>query len=101
MTARQPIAPAYGTGQVVTPAAASATVALTKGSNQLVLTNVGAAVCYVRVGDTGMPAATTADFPVPANTQVTITKAQDQNALSHISAVGTTLHIMNGEGFRG
>lgn len=100
MTARQPIAPAYGTGQSVAPAAASAVAALTPGSNQLVLTNLGAAVCYVRVGDAaGAPVATANDYPIPAGAQVVITKGQQQNALAHISAAGTTLHIMNGEGF--
>lgn len=101
MTAMQPICPAYGTGQIVAPAAGSAIAALVKGSNQLVLTNLGAAVCHVRVGYAGdAPVATTNDYPVPAGQQVTITKAQDQNALAHICAAGTSLHIMNAEGFR-
>lgn len=100
MTARQPIAPAYGTGQSVAPAAASAVAALTPGSNQLVLTNLGAAVCYVRIGNAAdAPVATANDYPVPAGAQVVITKDQRQNALAHICAAGTTLHIMNGEGF--
>lgn len=100
MTARQPIAPAYGTGQAVAPAAASAVATLTPGSNQLVLTNLGAAVCYVRVANAGdVPVATSNDYPIPAGAQVVITKGQRQDALAHISAAGTTLHIMNGEGF--
>lgn len=98
MTTRAPVQPAYGTGQVLAPAAASATAALTKGSKQLILTNLGAAVCYVRVG-VGAPAATTADFPVLAGTRVVVTKAEADDSISHISATGTTLHVMNGEGF--
>lgn len=101
MSAMQPISPAYGTGQIVAPAAASAVATLIKGSNQLVLTNLGAGVCHVRVGYAGdAPVATTNDYPIPPNQQVTITRAQGQDALAHISAAGTSLHIMNAEGFR-
>ncbi len=100
MTARQPIAPAFGTGQTIAPAAASAVANLTPGSNQLVLTNLGAAVCFVRVANAAdAPVATANDYPIPAGAQVVITKAQGQNALAHICAAGTSLHVMNGEGF--
>lgn len=99
MSANQPVAPSYGTGQTVSPAAASATTPLVRGTNQLVLTNLGAGICYIRVGTSGMPPATVADYPIPAGAQVVITKGQDQDTLAHISAAGTSLHIMNGEGF--
>lgn len=99
MTARQPIQPAYGTGAVLTPAAAAATVALAASNKQIILTNLGLNVCYVRVGQTTVADASTADYPVPAGAQVVITKSQYDDRLSHISAAGTTLHIMSGEGF--
>lgn len=99
MTTKAPINPAYGSGQTVTPAAASATVTIPKGNKQQILTNLGAAVCYVRIGRTGLGAATVADYPVPAGAQVVVTRADEDNQLSYISATGTTLHIMNGEGF--
>lgn len=99
MTNRAPVQPGYGTGVTTTPAAGAATANLTAGSKQLILTNLGANVCYVRVGQTGLAAATTADYPVPAGAQVVITKAEVDDKLSHISPVGTTLHAMNGEGF--
>lgn len=98
MTIKAPVQPGYGTGQVLTPAAGAATATLTPSSKQLILTNLGANVCYVRVG-TGTLTATTADYPVPAGAQVVITKAMGDDKLSHISATGTTLHVMNGEGF--
>lgn len=98
MTIKAPVQPAYGSGQTVTPAAAAATANLTPGSKQLILTNLGANPAYVRCGQ-NVASATTADYPVPAGAQVVITKAQDDNQLSHISASGTTLHIMNGEGW--
>lgn len=101
MSAMQPISPAYGTGQIVAPAVASAIATLIKGSNQLVLTNLGASVCHIRVGNAAdAPVATTNDYPIPAGQQVTITRGQNQDALAHICAAGTSLHIMNAEGFR-
>lgn len=99
MTARQPVQPAYGSGQTLTPAAAAATVTIAKGNKQLILTNLGANVCHVRVGNTSIANATTADYPVPAGAQVVISKSDEDDKLSHISASGTTLHVMNGEGF--
>lgn len=99
MTIKAPVQPGYGTGQIVNPAAGAATANLTAGSKQLILTNQGANPAYVRVGQTGLATATTADYPVPAGAQVVITKAMGDDKLSHISPLGTTLHVMNGEGF--
>jgi hypothetical protein len=98
MTIKAPVQPAYNTGQTLSPAAGAATATLTTGSKQLILTNLGTNPCYVRVG-TGTITATTNDYPVPAGAQVVITKAMLDDKLSHISAAGTTLHVMNGEGF--
>jgi hypothetical protein len=99
MTIRQPVYPAYGSGQVLTPAAASATATIRTGNKQLILTNLGTNVCYVRVGQSGLGAATTADYPIPAGAQVVVTRNEQDTQLSHISAAGTTLHAMNAEGF--
>lgn len=98
MTIKAPIQPAYGTGTVLSPGAASAEATIGTGNKQVILTNLGANVCYVRVGQ-GTLAATTADYPVPAGAQVIISKADDDNKLAHISAAGTTLHVMKGEGW--
>lgn len=98
MSALQPFNPAYTSGQVVTPAAAAASISINPVSKQVCLTNLGAAVCYVRVSDVAI-SATTADFPVPAGQQAIITKSEGQGILSHISATGTTLHVMTGEGW--
>jgi hypothetical protein len=91
--------PAYGSGQTVGPAAASATITIAKGNKQQILSNLGAAVCYVRIGAVGLGPATIADYPVLPNAQVVVTRADDDTQLSHISPTGTTLHVMNGEGF--
>jgi hypothetical protein len=99
MTIKAPVQPGYGTGQTLAPGAASATITMTGGSKQLILTNLGANPAYVRVGGADIKPATVADYPVPAGAQVVITKAADDNKLSHISPLGTDLHVMNGEGF--
>lgn len=94
----RPFNPAYGSGQVVAPAAAAAAVTnLNKGDQNVVLTNLGANVCYVRIADAGD--ATTTDYPIPSGAQVSLTKAPGQTRLSHISASGTSLHIITGNGW--
>ena len=98
MTIKAPIQPGYTTGQIVNPASSAAPLTLIAGSKQLIITNLGANLCYVRVGS-GTITATNNDYPVPAGAQVVISKAQDDDKLSHISPLGTTLHVMNGEGF--
>jgi hypothetical protein len=94
---QQPFKPNYTTGQTVTPAAAAASVAINSADKQVCLTNTGLNDCYVRIHTDAM-SATTADFLVLAGAQVIITKAVGDDVLSHISASGTTLHIITGEG---
>lgn len=98
MTVVVTFAPAYTQGQTVSPAAASASVAIGRGAKTICLTNTGSAICYVRTGVSGV-AATTADYAVPVGYQVTISKPQDHTHLAYISAAGTTLHAIPGEGF--
>lgn len=97
----QAFGPVYGSNQTVTPAAASANVLLASpGSSQLRLLNTGANICYVRTyrAADGVSAATTADYPIPASTGSVITKPAAHDSISHISATGTTLQFMAGEG---
>lgn len=96
MSALLPFNPSYGQGQVVAPGAASASVSLRKGDKQVMLTNQGVNLCYVRIAAGN---ASTADYCVMAGQQVTLTKADDDVTLSHISALGTTLHIITGNGW--
>lgn len=99
MSALQPFNPAYTQGQTVTPAAASASVAINPSSKQIALTNVGTNICYVRISNDAAVTATTADYPVPGGTQVVLTKGDGDNRIAYISAAGTTLHIIPGEGW--
>lgn len=97
MSAVQAFNPAYTTGQVVTPAAAAASITINGVAKQVCLTNLGANVCYVRISSVAV-SATTADYPVPPGMQALITKGDGQTILSYISAAGTTLHVITGEG---
>jgi hypothetical protein len=94
-----PFSPGYGHGTVLSPAASSANAAIDAASQTLCLTNLGANVCYVRVTDDATATASTADYPIPGGAQVTVTKPREFNRIAHISASGTTLHVMPGEGF--
>jgi hypothetical protein len=92
--------PAYGTGITVAPTGTSASSTIGVGSKSLVLSNLSTLVpVYIRVG-TGATTATTADYPVLPSTQVTISKAQDQNTVAYITSSATgSIHIMAGEGY--
>lgn len=89
--------PHYGSGAVVSPAATSASTLIGDGQASIVLTNLGDNVCYVRVGNSTVTA-TTSDYPVLAGQQVSLTKFQDHTHIAHISADGTSLHVITGEG---
>jgi hypothetical protein len=89
--------PAYGRGVVVSPGATTASSEIGVGSKSIVLTNLGDNVCYVRSGASGVTA-TTADYPVLSGQQVSLGKFQDDTHVAYISADGTSLHIIAGEG---
>lgn len=99
MTVLATFNPSYGSGQAVAPGAASARVQLGSGQKTVCITSLNAVQCYVRVGDSSVTASS-ADYPIPANGQVTITKGQDSYYIAFIApAGGGSLHIMTGEGF--
>lgn len=101
MTAKRPIMPHYGTNQVLTAAAASASAAIDKNDEQVRITNTGANKAYVRTYNSagGTQSATTADFCVNAGQTATITKGVDHNAIAYISAAGSSLEVITGEGW--
>lgn len=98
MSVLAPFNPSFTQGQTVTAAAAAASVAVNATAKQLVITNTGANIAYVRAG-TGTISATAADMPVLAGTQIAITKGEGMETFSYISAGGTTLHVIPGEGW--
>jgi hypothetical protein len=98
MSVKAPFQPAASSGVIVTPAAASAAVTIGLGNKNVCFTNLGANVCYVRCGLAGITAST-ADYPVLPNSQIVLGKDQDHNTVAHISASGTSLSILPGEGW--
>jgi hypothetical protein len=99
VTIRAPVQPAYTTGLIqVIGAAGTGNAAVPKASKQMILTNQGANVVYVRMS-VGVAAATTADYPVPAGAQVVISKGDGTDTINWNSPAGTTLHHMAGEGW--
>jgi hypothetical protein len=99
MSMNAPFFPKYGSGVVVSAAAGSASASLDPTTRQVVVTNLGTTnVAYVRLG-IGAQTATTADFPVPPGAQITLTKGLGADTIAYISASGTSLHLIAGEGW--
>jgi hypothetical protein len=97
--ALQTFNPAYTQGQTISVTTTSAPITIGRGSMSLCLTNLGNQPVFVRVS-TGTVAATAADYPVMPLAQVTITKSQDMDTVSAITASSTSsLHVIAGEGF--
>lgn len=90
--------PNYGSGVTVAPTASSASSSLGNGSENVTLTNLGSVTVYVRIG-VGTQTATTADYPVLAGTQVSLSKARGDTTVAYVTASGTgSLHIIAGRG---
>lgn len=89
--------PTYGSTQTLTPGAASASAALQPGTKNIRIVNTGSNPAQVRIGK-GTQTATTADLHLMPNTIEIFTKDQDDTTVAYISALGTTLNIMLGEG---
>ncbi len=99
MSALQPIAPRWGSNQLVTPGAASARVTISGLTKQIRVENTGATnPAYIRCGGSTVTA-TTADLRVSPGKAVVVTKFQDDAYVAYISAAGTTLEIMECEGW--
>ena len=95
-----PFSPGYGSNQVLTAAAVAADTAINASAAQMRIVNTGANIGYVRTyrSADGTQAATTADLPIPSGMATTVTKDQSHDRLSYISAAGTTLQVMAGQG---
>lgn len=97
MTVRAPFNPIAGANQVVSPGASSVSTTVNASSKSVRLVNVGSNICHVRISS-GAQTATTADMPIRAGAEIIVSKADGQDTVTHISALGTTLHIQPGEG---
>lgn len=103
MTQATTFAPRYGSGVTVAPTAVSASSLLGYDNKSLCLTNLSTTqTAYVRTGEAagGTVTASSADYPIPALAQVSISKPDDHDTIAYVCPGGTgSLHIMAGEGF--
>jgi hypothetical protein len=101
MTIKQPFAPHYGSNQVLAAGATATAASISHQAKQMRVVNTGANKAYFRTYDSGntpVPVASVADYCVPPGLAATVSKI-GHNAISIISATGTTLEVMTGEGF--
>lgn len=103
MTAKQPFAPTYGSNQVLTANSSSQTATIGTGNKQIRVVNSGSNKAYFKTynsqGGTVSKTASTTDVCVLAGGAFTGTINADHDKLAYISASGTTLEVMTGEGF--
>lgn len=98
MSTNQPFYPHYGTGQNVTANSTSASVAISRGTNQIRIINTGSNPGQIRIGRGAQTAAAADLHLVPGAIEV-ITKGFDDDTLAYRSELGTTFNIMTGEGW--
>lgn len=100
MAAIQPFSPHYTSGQTVTATTTAASATINGSSLNVLVTNTGSNIAYVRISGAATTA-TAADMIILPNTQVSLTKGYGETILSYlgVAAGNTTLHIMTGEGF--
>jgi len=102
MSALQPINPRWGSNQLLTATNTSAQATVNGNTKQIHVENTGATnPVYVRTGNSanGIVVATTADLRISPGTVEVFTKPQDDNRIAYISAAGTTLEVIEGEGW--
>jgi len=99
MATQQPFCPHYGSGITVSVGSSTGASTIPTGTSTVCITSKNSVLCYVRIGAPGVTA-TTADYPVPPNQQVTITRDPEHNTIAYIApATGGDLQIMVGSGF--
>jgi hypothetical protein len=92
--------PSYTRGITVSPTTSSASSTIGLGSKAIVLTSLsGSVLVYVRIGKSGITAST-ADYPLLPNSQISLSKEQDDDTVAYITSSGTgSVHILPGEGY--
>jgi hypothetical protein len=92
--------PNYTRGVTVSPSTSSASSEIGFGSKALVFTNLSpTVVVYINVGTSGITAST-ADYPILPNSQISLSKCQYDTHVAYITSSGTgSIHIIPGEGY--
>ena len=99
MSVLQPFNPTYGSNQVLTAGASSLNAAIASGNKQVIVTNSGTNIGYVKITTDPAATASTADMPILPKTLITLTKPMDSAYIAYISATGTTIQVITGEGW--
>jgi hypothetical protein len=101
----KPFAPLYGQTQAAATIAGAVNVNVPSGPKQLLLTNVGTVLAFVRVKPNGVAAdASATDLPLPAGAQRIISKEDGGNGQAVVvsvfsSGAGSTVYVTPGEGY--
>ena len=92
--------PIWGSGFTASVTATSGNTEKGYNSRSICLTNFGSNTAYVRTGVGSGTTATTADYPVLPQAQVTISKPNDHDYVAYVCDTGETasLHVIPGEG---
>lgn len=91
----------YGTNQVLTAAAASAATPIDAKDLCVRISNSGTNKGYIRLyrsDTTPAPSASVADLVILPGDSVIVSKGDGVDRLAYISAVGTTLEVITGQG---
>ncbi len=107
MTGQKTFGPAWGKGINITAGGTASDslvddrAAMNGGSQQVVVTNKGTDLVYVRMSKAdNVIDATTADYVIMPQAQVSLTKFQDFDTLSVIAPSGApVVHAIRGQGF--
>ena len=93
-----PFNPSYGSGQSQSATGTSAQYTIRTCTRSICVTNTGSTnPVFVRIGQ-GTVTATTADYIVMPNSQVSLGKFQDDDNIALISPSGTTVNFICGAG---
>ena len=83
--------PMYGATQAIAVTATSGSVTLTaKPTSQLLITNAGTTVCFIKILAAAGAATHTVDLPSLGGTQILINKVEADRIVSAVTESGTT-----------
>ncbi len=102
MAVMQPFNPRWGSNKLLTANSSSQEQSIGGFCKSIHIENTGTTnPVYIRTGSSrnGTITATTADFRVSPGKIEVLTKPEDDDIIAYISAAGTTLEVIEGEGW--
>ena len=99
MSVLGPFRPSYKSNQVLNATSSSQSVAINPINKVVHVVNSGANIAYFSCASSNdTTAASTASCPILAGQTLNVEKGDTINQFNYISAAGTTLQVMTGEG---